>query len=361
MNNETMTDLSNYQKRVLEDDDKPLFDEAVKSAQVGALRGSYILLWLSCLESLKRKFREAALRDSNAGKIVSNFETAEKKHKSVDKIIISDAQKYGFVSDYAYQKLEHIYDMRCIFGHPYEEVPSLEDVRHAACTVVEQVLSKPTTLKEGYVASLINNLMEKSYLDDHEPAVIKHVEDITPRIDENIYTYLVETYIKKVEPSAHDWSLRLFTERAIWFLRKFLKIVGCEIYNAEQWHNLVVQYPETLCLIFAGNSDLFKGIGQKAQDSIIIHLIDKDNLDTRPSGLSDLEYLYEAKVLNDRQKDIFKEAIKKSTVEILKASGLKTSTCFDKIIEELKCSDWYTQNPTIQLLSPANIKECFTV
>ncbi len=45
------TDLSEYQDRVLADDDKPLFDEAVKSAGVGALRGAYILLWLSCLES----------------------------------------------------------------------------------------------------------------------------------------------------------------------------------------------------------------------------------------------------------------------------------------------------------------------
>ena len=201
MDNETMIDLSSYQKRVIADDDKPLFNEAVKSAQAGALRGAYILLWLSCLESLKRKFREAALRDSNAGKIVGNFETAEKNHKSIDRIIISDAQKYGFVSDYAYQKLEYIYDMRCIFGHPYEEAPSLEDVRHATCIVVEQVLSKPITLKEGYVTSLINKLMERSYLDDHEPAVRKHAEDITPRIDKNVYTYLVNTYIKKLNPT----------------------------------------------------------------------------------------------------------------------------------------------------------------
>ena len=348
MNNETMIDLSNYQKRVIADDDKPLFDEAVKSAQAGALRGSYILLWLSCLESLKRKFREAALRDGNAGKIVGNFETAEKSHKSVDKIIISEAQKYGFVSDYAYQKLEHIYDMRCIFGHPYEEAPSLEDVRHAACTVVEQVLSKPTTLKKGYVSSLINKLMEKPYLDDYEPAVRKHAEDITPRIDKNVYTYLVETYLKKIEPNVHDFNLELLINRAIWFLHKFLKIVGCRIYSAEQWHNLVMQYPKTLCLILAKNSNLFKEIGQKAQDSIIGYLI--DDSDTRPSGLGDLECLYEGKVLTNRQKAIFEKAIEKSKMETLKASGLKTSTCFDKIIEALESHNWYTQNTAMKLI-----------
>ena len=79
MNNENETDLSEYKDRVLDDDDKPLFHEAVESARVGALRGAYILLWLSCLESLKRKFQEAATRDHAATKIVGKFKEREKK------------------------------------------------------------------------------------------------------------------------------------------------------------------------------------------------------------------------------------------------------------------------------------------
>lgn len=79
MNSENRIDLSEYQNRVLADDDKPLFDEAVESARVGALRGAYILLWLSCLESLKRKFKEATLRNNTAQKIVGEFEEREKK------------------------------------------------------------------------------------------------------------------------------------------------------------------------------------------------------------------------------------------------------------------------------------------
>lgn len=342
------TNLSEYQNRVLADDDEPLFDEAVKSAGVGALRGAYVLLWLSCLESLKRKFREAATRDRNAGKIVGKFKNLEKNHKSPDKTILCDAKKYGFLSDVAYQKLEHIYDMRCVFGHPYEEAPTEEEVRHAACTVVENVLSKPTTLKEGYVSSLIKNLMESSYLDNYEPAVSKHAESITPKLDKNVYGYLVEQYIKQVEPDADDWSLKLFTDRATWFLRKFLELVGCSIYSADKWHNLVIQYPQILCLILAKHPGLFKEIGQRAQDSIVSHLIDNSNI--RPSGLNDLEYLYDDNVLNDRQKDRFQEAIEKSGMETLIASGLKTSTCFDRIIKALESLHFYTQNSAMQLI-----------
>ncbi len=347
MNNENRTDLSEYQNRVLADNDKPLFDEAVESARVGALRGAYILLWLSCLESLKRKFREAALRDHIAAKIVSEFEEQEKKHQSIDKFILVKARDYGFVSDIAHQKLEHIYEMRCIFGHPYEEAPSEEEVGHAACTVVENVLSKPTTLKEGYVSSLIENLMKSSYLDNHEPTVSRYVESITPKLDKDVYGYFVEKYMKEIEPVATDVSLELLTNRATWFLRRFLELVGCGIFNVEQWHNLVIKHPQILCLILANRPELFKEIGQRAQDSIVARLIGSSNI---PSGLSDLECLYDADALNDRQKDRFQEAIGKTRIETLMASGLQISTCFDKIIEDLKSRDWYTQNPAMQLI-----------
>ena len=342
-------DLSEYQNKVLADEDKPLFDEAVKSAQVGALRGAYILLWLSCLESLKRKFQEAATRDHTAGKIVGKLKNKEENHRSPDKTILCDAKEYGFLSDVAYQKLEHIYDMRNVFGHPYEEAPSVEEVRHAACTVVENVLSKPTTLKEGYVSSLIKTLMESpSYLDNYEPAVSKHAESIKPKLDKNVYGYLVEQYIKQIEPDADDLSLKLFTDRATWFLRKFLEIVGCNIYSADKWHNLIIEYPQILCLILANRPELFKEIGQNAQDSIVAHLIDNSTI--IPTGLSDLECLYNDNALNDRQKDRFREAIEKSGMEILVTSGLKTSTCFDRIIEALESLHFYTQNSAMQLI-----------
>ena len=348
MNNESRTNLSEYQNRVLADEDKPLFDEAVDSAQVGALRGAYILLWLSCLESLKRKFKEAALRDHTVQKIVGEFEERENKHQSIDKFILSEAQEYGFVSDVAYQKLENIYKMRCVFGHPYKEVPTVEEVRHAACIVVESVLSKPTTLREGYVSSLIENLMESSYLDNYEPTVSRYVESITPKIDESVYGYFVEKYMKKIEPVAADLSLELLTDRATWFLRRFLELVGCKIFNADQWHDLVIKYPQILCLILAKRPGLFKEIGQRAQDSIVTRLINNSNL--IPSGLSDLECLYDNNALNDRQEARFKKAIKTSRIETLIASGLQTSTCFDKIIEDLRSRDWYTQNPVMQLI-----------
>ena len=129
-------DLREYAKEILAHEDHPLFDEAVEAAKAGALRSAYVMIWLACAESLKRRFREAKKRDDIAGKIVGEIERLEKEHKAVDMVLLEKALRYGFVSDSGHTALGHIYEMRCIYGHPYEEAPSREKVIDAAATVV---------------------------------------------------------------------------------------------------------------------------------------------------------------------------------------------------------------------------------
>ena len=83
-----MTDISLYAARIHDDEDRPLFDDAVKAAEAGALRGAYVMVWISCAESIKRRFREAQKRDDAAGKIVGEFDQKERDHKSVDKFVL---------------------------------------------------------------------------------------------------------------------------------------------------------------------------------------------------------------------------------------------------------------------------------
>jgi hypothetical protein len=91
-----MADLKKFHESILSDQDKTLFQEATVSASKGAPRGAYILLWITVAESLKRKFKEAALRDTHAGRIVGEIKTAESAHKSVDMLILKRAKEYGF-------------------------------------------------------------------------------------------------------------------------------------------------------------------------------------------------------------------------------------------------------------------------
>ncbi|OLC61003.1 MAG: hypothetical protein AUH89_03125 [Ktedonobacter sp. 13_1_40CM_4_52_4] len=76
-----MADISKYTAKIPVEADRPLFQEAVASALHGAPRGSYILIWIACAEGLKRRFREAAVRDGKANKILGDITQKEEQQK----------------------------------------------------------------------------------------------------------------------------------------------------------------------------------------------------------------------------------------------------------------------------------------
>jgi len=193
-------DLSGYAARIHDDEDRPLFDDATKAGAAGALRASYVMLWLACAESMKRRFREAEKRDGTAGKIVGELDQKEKDHKSVDKFLLEKAKEYGFLTDTAYTILLNIYEMRCIYGHPYEQAPTPEQVTHAAAMVVEHLLVGPVRLRHSFGRTLLTSLLEdRNFLDDQESAVDAFVADVVHRIDVRIHGWLLDNYWRELE------------------------------------------------------------------------------------------------------------------------------------------------------------------
>ncbi len=238
---------SNYLEKIYSNEDLPLFEDAIKAAKIGALRAAYIMIWLSCAESLKRRFKEAAKRDHSAGRTVGAIKEKEDKHKSVDKFILDRAKCYGFISNSEHTTLTHIYTKRCIYGHPYEEEPSVEDVVYAATKVIEYVLSKPVKLKHSFGEQLIKDLLEeKSYIDNLRESVELFAEGIVPKIDKSICEWLLNKYWKELERFSNDPSLAIFFDREIWFSLSMLMQVGVSVFSHDDWHTKIHQFPHVL-------------------------------------------------------------------------------------------------------------------
>ena len=341
-------DLSKYALQIFAEQDRPLFDDAVKAAEVGALRASYMMIWLACAESLKRRFREAQLRDHTAGQIVGKIEDREKDHQAVDKFLLEQARGYGFVSDAGHTILGQIYEMRCIYGHPYEEAPSPEKVIDAAAAVVELVLSKSVKLRHGYGKQLLRDLLEDgNYLDDHEPAVVEFAGIILPRLDEGIYVWLVDEYCKELEKVSGDPSMGVFSRRGMWFCRAMLVDVGVEVFTHDEWHERSVRFPKTLMGV-CSIAETFEGIGKRAQDSLVGSILDESG--TRASVLTHLERLNNEGALSERQQERFAQGVSGLKTGQVLTSGLSTKTSYAKLIGAMKSHNWYTQNPAIDLV-----------
>lgn len=341
-------DLSDYANNILSAEDYPLYDDAVEAGKAGAFRAAYVMLWLACAESLKRRFREAQKRDGAAGKIVGDIEAKERDHRAVDKFVLEKAHEYGFISDSGLTVLNHVYEMRCIYGHPYEEAPSQEQVSHAAAVVVEHVLSKPVKLRHGFGKQLLKSLLEeRSFLDDQQTAVEAFAKDILPRIDESIHGWLLDNYLEELEKFSGDSSMAAFSRRGIWFSRTMLLEVGVDIFSHEDWHDRTSKFPKVLMRV-CGIAGVFKEIGKRAQDSLVGLILVESG--TRASVLKHLERLNNSGALTKRQRERFVEHVSKMEINAIRSAGLSTLTCYEKLIDAMKSNNWYVQNPAIDLI-----------
>lgn len=344
----TSVDLEPYAERILSPEDRPLFDEAVSAAKAGALRAAYVMIWLACAESLKRRFREAQTWDSEAGKILGKIDALERDHKAVDSLLLDRAEGYGFISDSQKIKLKHIYELRCFYAHPYEESPPRETLVDAAQTVVALVLSEPVTLRHGYADRLLDRLLkESSFLDDFEPAVLRQVQHATRRMDKGIHAWFLDTYWAGLEDMAGDSSLDLFVRRGLWFSWGMLNHVGVDLFDADKWHDRISKYPTLLTEVCA-SPQVFCAIGSEGQDSVVGRLIEISTADVR--ALLRLEKLNDAQALSRRQVRRYKSAVSKLSIAQVQASSLRTGTCFVPLISALASHNWYRQNPAVEVI-----------
>lgn len=342
-------DLTPYAARIIADEDRPLFRDAVVAGKAGALRAAYVMIWLACAESLKRRFRTAAKRDSDAGQRAGNIARREEGHQSVDRFVLDQAKEYGFLSDSVYTELGHVYEMRCLYAHPYEEEPSTEQVTQAAAAVVSQVLSRPVKLRHNYGERLLVSLTsDRNYLDDHPPAVEAFARDTIARLDDTVQGWFLRKYWNALETVADDPSMGLFTRRGEWFSSEFLGGARAEhLFSSEEWHGLMAEVPKTLAMA-CSKPPIFGQIGERAQDSLVGVVLDEAA--TRPSVLTRLEVLAEAKALSLQQGKRFAEHVLSLDVDALRATRLKLTTCFRRVISALRERNWYVQNPAVALV-----------
>ncbi|MEI7831990.1 MAG: hypothetical protein WCJ56_02160 [bacterium] len=340
--------IEKYLDRIVDDIDRPLFEEAVKVASVGASRSAYLMIWLSCAEALKRRFREAAKRDNAAGKIIGEIEEKEVHQKAVDKYILDKAKDYGLISEFGHHELMHVYSSRCIFGHPYEEAPTEEQLLHAAAMVIDFVLSQPLKLRQGYGRQVISSLIgEINFLDDQEEVVLQYADTTLFRIDESLYPWLMHSYWEELEKIANDPTFGICFRRGVSFSYAILARSTCEIFSAEEWHTMAITYPSISIAVLA-DERYFDGVGDLTRDFLVSELLTRGDHD--PIFLNQLQKLDHADMLTDRQQERLHTFIAQPSYSNITQGNITLVFNYPKTIDDLKSHDWYKQNPAVNYI-----------
>lgn len=337
-------ELRSYIEKIVDPQDQILFQEAFQSFCSQAYRSAYIMFWLTCAESLKHKFQMCSKSgDKRARVIYQKITNAEGRHKAVDKSILTYSQQYGLITDLEYKKLEYIYNMRCIYAHPYKESPTKEDVISAIDTIMRTVLARPALLTETFVEELISKLTNNEcYLSDVEDVVRKTAKKWLEKIHPNYHKIFFEIYTEKYETMCTEQLDQVYIRRARWILDEILKKISFITYNGEEWHNLVSTYPQTILDILQVEPSGLMQIGDRAKDYVINTIL--KNAKESPEYLNILiPYLKNQEFLGHNY-SIINNSLLQLPLASLQCTQLPIDTYLPVIINALQSGNFERQN-----------------
>ena len=349
-----MADLNLYIERVLEEEDKVLLSEASACVEAGALRAAYLTIWLATAESLRRKFMKAAAYDHEAAHIKGEIERMEREHKAVDAFLIRKAGEYGLVSDAEAGRLQHMYENRNVFGHPYEQAPLEQLVETAASEAVNSVLGQPLAFRHGYLSRLVTRLTtDIPFLNDDQNSVEEFARSTYTRSAADVRIWFVQKLVAALEPSFNDPSQDLLQRRGLWFLRGFL-LAGPEVLEGWEVTNDLPEQRQVLPLLLA-DIDLFPHLSDHAKDIVVNTLLQE--FPSTPPLLRRVYLLDEAGVLRPENKQALEQAIADAEVSRLRIAEVPLSAYWHRIVDLLETHSWNPQNRGIGALSSAGPEE----
>ena len=290
MNEKMIKEIEDLKNNINDPEDSKLYEEAIACLNAKAYRASYIMIWLSCAESLKRKFKDAASTgDSDAQRHYSKLCKDEKEHKSIDKLLIDKAKAYGFLDDFEHEELAGIFSSRSVCAHPYAKAPDITSLHFAATRVIKYVLSRPTELGGKYIDNLLLNLQKPQFLpQDETKALIFRLARIAPK-------HLPYAYKRTIEAlkAANKDNFTTINRYNI-TLSILSRNISPEVKSSKFFHDLICDYPNYI--IDSISPKMIDDFGKENRECIIKYLYSTKNYKY-------LQTLYEKNILVDREKN----------------------------------------------------------
>jgi len=280
--------IDELRERIIEEDDKVLFDEATNCLKNGLNRASYILAWIMTVESLKRKIKLFSnLGDKRATEAQEKIEKAEEEKISTDKLIYEESQRCGILDNTDISTINFLWQQRCLFAHPYNKQPEEDEVRHIITQGIKLVLAKEVLYSKDFLSELADNIANKPfYLPNETDKIREYAKNIVSRTPQNLHAFFFKTVLFKIGQISTNQELfnelrklrfclvELFINTSIpldnvdWSLEHRVTNFPYECFvgfvHQETWSKLPERIKEMLIDYFKGESDNTKLIPLKS-------------------------------------------------------------------------------------------------
>lgn len=181
--------------RILNPNDFVLFDEVIATMESGHYRSSYIMAWINIIESLKNKlYQLAALEDIRAKEAITDIEKLERDGMSTDRKIFEQCTICEIILPTQSNTIEYLWRQRCIFAHPYNTHPTIEQLDFIIDQAVNIILSQEVDFNKNYIDEFCRNLILKPHLvDNDENKILELANNTLVRIKDRLHPYYFKT------------------------------------------------------------------------------------------------------------------------------------------------------------------------
>ncbi len=196
-----------------------LFEESLLCFKNGCNRSSYIIAWISIVESLKQKISSFAdLGDTNSIKAQARIEGAEKKKASTDRMITEEAINCNIIDDPQASSLNFLWEQRCLFAHPYYSKPTDDQVINILNEAIQITLGKDLNFNKAYLDELCRKIIDYPHFIPSQQGAKSYFRQTLLRVPESLQPYLFKKILMEISKIDLDQSKLNETEKLRMFL-----------------------------------------------------------------------------------------------------------------------------------------------
>jgi hypothetical protein len=349
---ENETWIENLRDQIIEEDDKILFNETAGCFLSEHYRASYILSWISIIESLKRKINLFSnLGDSRATEAVKEIEKAEEQKKSTDKLIYEEAKKCGILDNSNLSTINYLWEQRCLFAHPYQKQPESDEVKHIIRQSIKLVLGKELLYNKGYLSELSENVATKPFFLPNEIERVREFAIGTiARTPKDLHPFFFKTLLSKVGEVIQVPARSSELTKLRYYLIELFSKTDIPLTDP-RWslENRITKFPYECFLGFV-HSDIWDKLPSRIKEMLMAYVSNETESKRLINLKSIITTLITAGVLEDPLKDRYYSKLNgtdyNSSINFYGNNDAK----FDRMVAELESWKYELQNTVIEHL-----------
>lgn len=344
--------VNELRSQIIEEEDKILFNETSGCFLTQHYRAAYILSWITIIESLKRKIKLFSnLGDSRATDAVKEIEEAENKKLSTDRLIFEESKKCGIIDNADLSTINYLWEQRCLFAHPYNKQPVIDEVKHIIGQSVKLVLGRHLLYNKDFLSDLSENIATKPFFLPNEIERVREFAARTiARTPKDLHPFFFKTLLFKVGQITEVPEKFNELRKLRYYLVELFANTELDL-SDNKWslEDRVTKFPYE-CVVGFVHQDIWEKLPMRIKEMLIAYVVSESDTKRLINLKAIIRNLIEKNKLEKSLKLNFYSKLEKLDFNSAINFYGNNDSKYDRIIAELESFQYGQQNPVIDHL-----------